>query len=133
MPARKDAGRKFSLAPFHPFVRWAVRALWTVAVVGVVVSTVAQAGGPGDPHSMPYTILYVALFVIPGVLCLVRAALVAEQRLAWAAFGIGMCCWAGGAFYCWRSAGLESPPYPSWSTGSGSATTSSRSPACSCS
>ncbi len=106
----------FSLAPFGPFVRWAVRALWTVAFVGLVVSTTASAGGPGDPRSTPYTLLYLALFVTPGVLCIVRAALIPGPRLAWAAFGVGMCCWAGGAVY-WLVflQDQPSPPYPSWS------------------
>jgi PAS domain S-box-containing protein len=97
-------------------VKWGIRLLWAAAVAGLVVSTTAAVGGPGDPQSAGYEALYPALFLIPGALCLLRAALVPVQRLTWAAFGIGMWCWAGGAIYWMAFLKSEpSPPYPSWS------------------
>ena len=107
---------RFSTGSFSPTYTWALRLLWTIGLAGLVVSTVAAAGGPGDPTSDAYEFLYVGLFILPGALCLLRAWLVREQRLAWAAFGIGMWCFGAGSGY-WYVAlqPLASPPYPSWS------------------
>ena len=106
----------FSARSFSPRYTWALRLLWTVGLAGLAVSTVAAAGGPGDPNSAAYQCLYVGLFVVPGALCLLRAWLVREQRATWAAFGIGMLCFGAGSGY-WYIAlqSLASPPYPSWS------------------
>ena len=106
----------YSLAAHPPLVRGGVRLLWTVAGTGLIISTVAAAGGPGDPRDSGHVALYLALFLIAGALCLLRAALIPGQRLTWSAFGIGMWCWAGGAIY-WIAFldGTQNPPYPSWS------------------
>jgi PAS domain S-box-containing protein len=95
-----------------------VRLLWCAALIGLAVYATASLGGPGDTRSAGYDALYVCLFAIPGALCLLRALLVDEQRLPWAAFGIGMWCWAGGGVY-WSVAlkDLARQPYPSWSDG----------------
>lgn len=110
------AADRFSARSFSPIYTWALRLLWTIELAGLAVFTVAAAGGPGDPTSDVYRLLYVGLFVVPGALCLLRARLVREQRLAWAAFGIGMWCFGAGSGY-WSVAlqPLASPPYPSWS------------------
>ncbi|MEA2191983.1 MAG: hypothetical protein QOI73_2104, partial [Solirubrobacteraceae bacterium] len=85
-------------------------------MAGLVVWTTAAAGGPGDAASTPYVTLYLTLFVIPGGLCLLRAALIPGQRMTWAAFGIGMWCWAAGGIYWMVFLDSEPiPPYPSWS------------------
>ena len=95
--------------------RWALRLLWTAAVAGLAVFALAAVGGPGDPRSSAYQVLYVGLFVVSGALCLLRALLVREQRLPWLVFGVAMCCWAAAESY-WFAAlqQLEHPPYPSW-------------------
>lgn len=107
----------FSAGPLSPLHTWALRLLWTIGLAGLVVSTVAAAGGPGDPTSDAYELLYVGLFVIPGALCVLRACRVREQRLTWAAFGIGM--WCFGAGWGYSHLALEPPagvPHPSsWS------------------
>jgi hypothetical protein len=107
---------RFSARSFPPRYTWALRVLWTIGLAGLVVSTVAAAGGPGDPTSDTYELLYAGLFIVPGALCLLRARLVREQRLTWAAFGIGMWSFGAGSGY-WYIAlqPLASPPYPSWS------------------
>jgi PAS domain S-box-containing protein len=107
-----------SSAHFSRPARSALRLLWTAGLGGVAVFTIAAAGGPGDPRSDGYHALYVALFLIAGGLCLLRALLVREQRLPWAACAAAMCCWAGGESYWFVVvADLPSPAYPSWSDG----------------
>ena len=99
-----------------PPFRWAVRLLWIAGLAALTVSTIAAAGGPGDPLGPRYHLLYLALFAIPGVICLLRALLVPEQRLAWAAFGLAMWCFAAGTGYWYLALeDMTSPPYPSWS------------------
>ncbi|MEA2219848.1 MAG: hypothetical protein QOJ35_2474, partial [Solirubrobacteraceae bacterium] len=92
----------------------AVRLLWIVDVVGWVVFATAAAGGPGDPTSTGYGYLFVVLFVVPAALVLVRARLVARQRVTWALFGAGMLL-SGAAKMYWLGAlqDQQSVPYPS--------------------
>ena len=115
LPADSVADR-FSAGSFSPIHTWALRLLWTIGLAGLVIFTVAAAGGPGDTTSNAYAFLYMGLFIVPGALCLLRAWLVREQRLAWGAFGIGMWCFGAGSGY-WYVAlqPLATPPYPSWS------------------
>jgi two-component system, cell cycle response regulator len=48
--------------------------------------------------------------------CLLRAALVVEERAAWLAFGLGLAAWAAGDLYFTLvEADLRSPPVPSFS------------------
>ena len=103
-------------AHFSGPARWALRLLWAVAIGGGAVFALAAAGGPGDPRSAGYQVLFVGLIVLSAALCLLRAVLVREQRLPWLAFGVAMGCWAGGEAY-WLAVlqPLETPPYPSWS------------------
>jgi PAS domain S-box-containing protein len=105
-----------STAALPAFFRWTVRLLWVCGLVGIAVSTVALGGGPGDPTDRAHELLYVGMFVVPGSICLLRAMVVRDQRLTWAAFGIGMWCFAAGSAY-WYIAlrQLPNPPYPSWS------------------
>ena len=105
-----------SAPSFSPIYSWALRLLWAIGLAGLVVFTVAAAGGPGDPTSNAYAVVYAGLFIVPGALCLLRAWLVREQRLTWAAFGIGMWCFgAGSGYWYFALQPLASPPYPSWS------------------
>ena len=104
----------FSLASFSPVVRWSVRLLWVAGVVGLAVFVTAVAGGPGDPSSDGYEWLFVALFIVPGLLCLARARLIAQQRLPWTLFGAGMLCWAGAEIvYFVVYQDQRAAPYPS--------------------
>ncbi len=81
-----------------------------VGAAGLVVFLTATAGGPGDPTSGAYRWLFVALFIVPALLCLARALLVAEQRVPWTLFGLGMLFWAtAAAIY----SGHPNAPYPS--------------------
>lgn len=97
-----------------PFFSRAVPLLWILGLIALAVSTVDAAGGPALP--IDYGLLYVLLYLIPGTICLVRAALIAEQRLTWAAFGVGMWCFGAGSAY-WHLVlnAMQSPPYPSLS------------------
>ena len=96
--------------------RYVARLLWATGITAAVVFTVAAAGGPGDTRSPGYEALYVCLFLIPGALCMIRSLLVAEQRMAWAAFGVAMWCWAAGSGYWFAvTQHAASPAYPSWS------------------
>jgi PAS domain S-box-containing protein len=83
-----------SLATSRPVARWSVRLLSAVGAAGLVVFLTANAGGPGDPTSDAYRWLFVALFIVPALLCLARALLVAQQRVSWTLFGLGMLSWA---------------------------------------
>jgi PAS domain S-box-containing protein len=103
-----------SAATFSRPVRWALRLLWACGLGGMAVFATAALGGPGDPHSDAYQALYVALYVIAGVLCLLRALLVARQRLTWTAFGIAMCCSAAAVGWTVPLGDLYSPPGLSW-------------------
>lgn len=103
-----------SLASFSVLTRSAVRLLWIAGAIALTVYVIAAAGGPGDPLGDAYTRLFPALFLAPAALCLLRALLVRDQRLAWAACGIGIVCWGGGAvYYCAALRGVASPPLPS--------------------
>lgn len=105
---------RFSAGSFCAIYTWALRLLWTIGLAGLVVFAVAAAGGPGDPTSNAYQVLYVGLYVVPGALCLLRAWLVREQRLAWAAFGIGMWSYGAGSAYWWFAlAAMQGAPFPS--------------------
>ena len=105
-----------SLEGFGRPAIWARRLLWAIGLVAMAVYTTAALGGPGDGSSGVYSALYAALFAIPGTLCLLRARLVRDERLAWAAAGVAMWCWAVGSGY-WSLvlANAESASYPSWS------------------
>jgi PAS domain S-box-containing protein len=112
---RQGASGRFSLASSPPLHGWAVRLLWTLGLTTLAVVALAAADGPALP-GVDYGLLYVFLFLIPGTICLVRAVLIAEQRLTWAAFGVGMWCFgAGSAYWHFVVAAMQSPPYPSGS------------------
>ena len=105
---------RLSAGSFSPVYTWTLRLLWTIEVAGLAVFTIAAADGPGDRTSTAYECLHAGLFIVPGALCLLRAWLVREQRLPWAAFGAGMWCFgAGTAYWYLVLAAVQSPPYPS--------------------
>jgi len=102
------------LGGVSPLARIAVRVLWVLGAGGLTVFAVGAA--IGHDGSLPTTVkvLEICLFLVPAALCLLRAALVREERLAWACFGIGMLSWAAGYLYYFVALeDLASPPYPS--------------------
>ncbi|HEV7804853.1 MAG TPA: ATP-binding protein [Solirubrobacteraceae bacterium] len=103
-----------SSTAFSRPVRWTLRLLWACGLGGLVVFTAAAVGGPGDPGSDAYQALYMALYLVAGALCLLRALLVAQQRLTWAAFGVAMCCSAAAVGWIVVLDGLYSTPDLSW-------------------
>ena len=104
------------LAQFPRPVRAAIRLLWGVGIVGVALFAAGAVVGYGRPPPDAVEAFYTALYLVPAALCLVRAVVVREERTAWAAFGVGMLCWAAGyGHYFVVLEKLESPPYPSLS------------------
>jgi two-component system, cell cycle response regulator len=91
--------------------------LAALAVLWVVYAVIAITGAMGDvePFGTPLVdLMYAALLLGAGVLCLVRAIRGSEERGVWAAVGVGLTVWSFGdiwwiAFY----ADAVEVPYPS--------------------
>ncbi len=95
-------------------MRIAVCGLWAAGLLGTVVFTAAVLG-LADSRSGGVEALYVCLHVLAGSVCLLRAALIARERLVWGVVGIGMMSWAGGYGYFFVALqNLDSAPYPSF-------------------
>ena len=104
------------LDQFSRPVRVAIRSLWVVGGLGLVGFTIGAIVGYGDASPAAIEWLYTGLYLFPAALCLLRAALVREERGAWAAFGIGMLCFgAGYGHYFVALENLPDRPYPSLS------------------
>ena len=114
-PPARDARREAHIITITQFpARLAVGLLWVAGIAGVIAFAVGALVGYDRPLSSTVQTLYACLYAVPAALCVLRAVLVREERLAWALFGIGMACFGGGfgtyfAFYLH----LASPPYPS--------------------
>jgi PAS domain S-box-containing protein len=90
--------------------------LWAAGLVGLAAFVLAAGFGIGDAQAPGFEVLYVCLYLVPAALCLLRSALVREERAVWALFGVGMACWgAGYAYYFLVLQDLEVPPNPSLS------------------
>jgi len=88
----------------------AVQALLIVAVAAYAVQGAVNEGG----STFWETWAYPGLILAAGALCVVRAARVRADRIAWSLLGTGMLLWvAGEAWYSLFLADLESPPLPS--------------------
>jgi PAS domain S-box-containing protein len=112
------ARRMLAVASFTPVAKWVVRGLWAAGIAGLAVFTIAAAGGPGDPASTGYSVLFIAVVAAPAALCLLRALLVAQSRATWALLGIAILFWAGGeAVDLLVYDGGAIAPYPSASDG----------------
>ena len=97
-----------------PVARTIVGITWLAAFAAVAAFALRTVTGPGPATGAAYETLYVALYMLPGGLCIARAALVRHERGPWLAFGIGMLAWAGGyAYYFAVLQDLPSPPSPS--------------------
>ena len=58
-PMRRLGGSgRFSLASSPPAVTWALRLPWWIGLTALAVYVTAAAGGPGDPPSIDYDLLY---------------------------------------------------------------------------
>ena len=91
-----------------------VRVLVVVLLLGMLSETIRNAGSLLDWMSVLADELYDGLVVGAAVLCVARAALRRDERLAWALMGVALALWAAGDIY-WTAvlAALEEPPYPS--------------------
>jgi diguanylate cyclase (GGDEF)-like protein len=73
-------------------------------------------GGEGPFYEIANSWLYYALLVASAGTCLLRAALVPRERLAWALIGLGTGAWAAGELtWVLIFAEWAKPPYPSLS------------------
>jgi two-component system cell cycle response regulator len=67
-------------------------------LVAFIAHAVIGLGGPGT-HVLFNTWIYNALMLTGAAACLLRAALVRRERLAWALLGVGLLLFAGGDIY----------------------------------
>ena len=100
--------------------RYLVRAIQAVAfalLLGFALHTGPGLGGEGlDSFFNDW--VYNALIVVSAIGCLVRSALVKQERGAWLMLGIGIAFWAAAEILAtvWLN-NLEEPPYPSIADG----------------
>jgi two-component system, cell cycle response regulator len=88
----------------------AVQGLLLLAVAAYAVQGAVNEGA----STFWETWAYPGLILAAGALCVVRAARVRTDRVAWSLLGIGMLLWvAGEAWYSLFLADLDSPPLPS--------------------
>lgn len=66
-----------------------VSLLGGAGLLGTAVFTLAVFG-VGDSRSGGFEMLYVCLHLLPGAICLLRAALVPRERIVWGLIGPGM-------------------------------------------
>ena len=78
------------LAQFSRPVRWATRMLWVIGGVGLAIFSAGAIGGYGSPPPDAVQALHTCLYLVPATLCLLRAVVVREERVAWTVFAIGM-------------------------------------------
>jgi len=98
------------LTQFPRPARWAIRALWALGGIGLAMYAAGAAGGYERPLPDAAAVLYVCLFLVAATLCILRAALVREERVTWAAFGISTIFLAASHGYrLLVETGLESP------------------------
>ena len=72
----------------------------------------------GVDFGLPATVfddwLYNGVLIASALVCVTRAVLVREERLAWALIGVGLLAWsAADLYYTLVLAKLDAPPYPS--------------------
>ena len=93
-------------------VRFAAYAL----TAGMVLHVLHGAGGIdfGVPAAVFETWIYNGVLIGAALVCVARAVLVREERVAWALIGAGLIAWsAGDAYYTAVLGKLDEPPYPS--------------------
>lgn len=90
-----------------------------LAAVGLVihVAWVAGVGGPSIDTAVNDWI-YNAVLAVAALSCFARVCLVAEDRWAWLAFGLGLASWTAGDLYSTHAiSDLRDAPYPSLADG----------------
>ncbi len=95
-----------------------MRGFWPVAALALAALAGHRLLGLEGPRVDAFLQdwLYNGLVVGSTVLCLLRAALVVEERTAWVALGLGLVAWSVGELhYTVVLQGLDDPPYPSLS------------------
>jgi two-component system cell cycle response regulator len=99
-----------------PRLRAGLRAFGTltgVALLAYVAHTAFGLGSPGLDDLFEEWV-YCGLTFAAGVICVARAAAVADERAAWLVMGLGLLGWAAGeVVYTIWLAGDPNPPYPS--------------------
>jgi two-component system cell cycle response regulator len=100
--------------------RLALRAVQAAAIAGLgayaLQSTTAFCGEGANDFFETY--VYNGLIFVAAALCIVRAATVKSERLAWSVLGAGVFAWAAGeAYYSIFYADLSVPPLPSVADG----------------
>ena len=104
------------LAQFSRPLRAVIRALWIAGGVGYALFAVVVLFGDGRISADVIGNYYACFFLVPATLCLLRAALVPGERVAWTLFGVGLLCWSASEFYYFAVVEkLDDPPFPSLS------------------
>ncbi|HYH87827.1 MAG TPA: diguanylate cyclase [Solirubrobacteraceae bacterium] len=92
----------------------AVRVLFAILGVFVVLTTVHDVTSWMDWLTPIYEVLYNSVLVGSAVLCIIRGAVGRSERVAWTVIGVSLALWASGNLY-WQFAlsDLAEAPYPS--------------------
>ena len=88
-----------SLSQLSRPVRLAIFLLAAAGIAGVIFFTAATGFGVVDTQSDGFQAFDVSVYLVPATVCILMAVLVAEERIAWAAVGVGLVAWAGGYAY----------------------------------
>jgi diguanylate cyclase (GGDEF)-like protein len=101
------------MSELSPPLRLTLRVLGGAVALGYLAFLVYAATGAGDEELFGIWI-YCAVMLAAAGSCLVRAALLKRERLAWALIGAGLLAWTGGEIYYEAVlAGSASIPIPS--------------------
>jgi diguanylate cyclase (GGDEF)-like protein len=104
------------MAKLTPRGRFLLRCAGAALVLGFLAFALHAATGFGGSAAETFfgIWIYDALMLGAAVSCLVRAAIVRRERLAWALLGAGLMAWtAGEIYYAVAFSGSESVPIPS--------------------
>src|SRR5215210_3613864 len=84
-----------------PALRRGVRGALLVALIGLAAFTLHVGLGLGGSGSdwLFNDFVYNGLELLGAVACLLRAALVREERLPWLVMGVGLLCYVAGDIY----------------------------------
>ena len=103
-------------ASLLPRLRWAGRALPWITAVGALVFLARTLVLPPQPLVPLVDVwLYHVALTTAAAACVLRAALVPRERVAWAALAGATTCWLGASVW-WQVtvSGVDDPPFPSW-------------------
>jgi diguanylate cyclase (GGDEF)-like protein len=105
-------GMAFGTRSHARMLLWAL--LGAGVACGLAYAGLIAAAQPAEVSDALGLWVYHATLALASLTCLVRAALVRDQRVAWAAFGLGLLSWTVGDVY-WTLAfsDVDAIPYPS--------------------